>query len=142
MTDETAPQQPAQPQSVQQPHPSILNQTLGQLLQNNNHAQGMITQAMKISPQQLQEMLKATGNNQLMNMTIGDLFKNGIVQQATSGQAQQVSPEQFQQIIQMTGSGQPVQDVNGQPVQPILVTQQSATAPTQSFFQKLKGLFK
>jgi hypothetical protein len=136
MSDETA-QQSLHPQSVSQPHPSILNQTLGQLLENNTHAQGMITQAMKISPQQLQEMLKTTGNNQLMNMTIGDLFKNGIVQQAT-GQAQQVSPEQFQQIIQATGSSQPAQGMPAINAAPVGET----TAPKQSFLQKLKGLFR
>ena len=65
-----------------QPH--ILNKTLGEILQNNTHAQGMVMQAMRISPQQLQQLLGLTGNNQLMNMTIGDLFKKGVVQQATA----------------------------------------------------------
>lgn len=142
MAEETN-QQSVEPQSVTNPHLSILNQTLGQLLQNNTHAQGMITQAMRITPQQLQEMLKTTGNNQLMNMTIGDLFKNGIVQQATSsgvaGSAQvQVSPEQFQQIIQTAQQGQPVQGS-----QPLVMTPAiEGAAPKQSFFQKLKGLFQ
>ena len=86
------------PLDAAQIHPNILNQTLGQLLQNNQQAQGTVMQAMQISPQQLQQLLQMTGNNQLMNTTIGDLFKNGIMQQA-GGQAFQVSPQQFQQIV-------------------------------------------
>jgi hypothetical protein len=62
----------------------ILGKTLGEVLQNNVKAQGMVTSAMQISPAQFQELLKLAGNNQLMNMTIGDLFKNGVVQQAIS----------------------------------------------------------
>src|SRR5260370_21183814 len=83
---------------VNPPHPSILNQTLGQLLQNNQQAQGVVTQAMQISPQQLQQLLSMTGNNQLMNQTIGDLFKNGTMKQLAV-QAFQVNPQQFQQIL-------------------------------------------
>ena len=62
-------------QSVQQPANGILGKTLGEVLQNNVHAQGMVMKAMQITPQQFQEMLQKTGNNKFMNMTIGDLFK-------------------------------------------------------------------
>ena len=89
----------------------------------------MIMKAMQITPQQFQQMLQMTGNNQLMNQTIGDLFKNGTVQQATS--VQQLTPEQFQQLagsIQQHPSMQTFQVVN-QPQKP-------------SFFQKLQNFFK
>ncbi|MEK7570986.1 MAG: hypothetical protein AAB553_01815 [Patescibacteria group bacterium] len=92
-------------QSSQSQSSGILQQTLGELLKNNTHAQGMVMQAMRITPAQLQQMLSATSNNQLMQMPIGDLFKNGMVQQVVSqqsgnnGQVVQLSPEQAQQIL-------------------------------------------
>lgn len=132
-----------------QPHPSILNQTLGQLLQNNQQAQGVVMQAMQISPQQLQQLLGMTGNNQLMNQTIGDLFKNGTISQA-SGQVSQVSPQQFQQIlgvlnpqnpqVQIVGQeGQMGQAVGPQDKVPYTIP---ASASKSSLMQKLKSLFK
>jgi hypothetical protein len=134
MADEIKPQEnmlsgTGQPAAQVDPsglHPSILNQTLGQLLQQNNQAQGVVTQAMQISPQQLQQLLGLTGNNQLMNMTIGDLFKNGFVRQASA-----VSTQQMQQIVGNVTSQNPQQVL------------QAITLPQkQSFFQKLKNLFK
>jgi hypothetical protein len=111
-------------------HPTILNQTLGQLLQQNNQAQGVVMQAMQINPQQLQQLLSMTGNNQLMNTTIGDLFKNGFVQQA-QGQMGSVSPQQLQQIVGAVTSQNPQQIMQG-----------VALPQKQSFFQKLKNLFR
>jgi len=114
----------------------ILNQTLGDILRNNPQAQNMVMQALRISPEQLQQMLAVTGNDPRMNMSIGDLFKTGVVQQAqdlskgvtaagidmqgapaqgvpvigqvpiVSGQAVPVSKEQFQQILGMMQNGQ------------------------------------
>jgi hypothetical protein len=134
----------------------ILNKTLGEVLQNNSQAQGMIMQSMQITPEKFQELLKATGNNQIMNMTIGDLFKNGVVQQAVSqngnpdvnqaeqgvmvgsSQLQQISPEQFQQIVGVLQNGQPIQQGSGQIVQ----GQMSANAESKpSFFQRIKNFF-
>ncbi|GEM_PF-1890627 len=137
--------QSATPVNSETPHTGILNQTLGQLLQNNNQAQGMIMQAMQINPQQFQELLSATGNNQLMNQTIGDLFKNGVVGQAASGQEMQLTPEQFQHIANTITKGQPVQavpqttSVGPNDKVPYTIPQ----APEQkSFMQKIKNLFK
>lgn len=126
--------------------PQILNQTLGELLQNNNEAQGVVMKAMQISPQQLQQFLNMTGNNQLMNMTIRDLFKNGVIQQAT-GQAIQVSPEQFQQTLnslpqQNTQIRLPKgveQPLTPEDKVPYTLTQASGKP---SFLQKLKNLFR
>lgn len=108
--------------------PKILDQTLSDVLQNNNQAQGMVMKAMQITPQQFQDMLKQTGNNQLMNMKISDLFKNGVFQQAQAmnqgqvinGQVQQVSPEQFQQIMGTIQNGQMTQAI---PLQQIPIQQ-------------------
>jgi hypothetical protein len=136
--------------------PQILNKTLGDLLQNNNHAQGIVMQAMQISPQQLQQMLNLTGNNKLMNMTIGDLFKNGIVQQATAinpndsvvngtpiqitnGQSTQLSPQQLQQIMGIFKNGQVPKGASQEYMVPYTFP---TVAAKPSFFQKLKNLFK
>ena len=108
-------------------HPNILNQTLGELLQNNNQAQGIVMQAMQVTPQQMQQLVTMAGGNKLMNMSIGELFKNGFVQQAVAqqGQVQLQNPEQ--------GSGQ---------IQPqAILGQEMATPPKQSIFQKLKNVF-
>lgn len=126
-----------------EPRPQILNQTLGELLQNNNQAQGIVMQAMQIGPEQLRQLLNMTGNNQLMNMTIGDLFKNGIVHQ---GQVTQISPRQFQQIINTLPSQTP-QDPNIQTDQPVSQEDKvpytlPQTSGKQSFLQKLKNLFR
>src|SRR5438046_1135204 len=77
-----------------QVHPSILNMTLGELLNNNSTAQNMVMQSMGVNQQQFQQMLSSAGNNQMMNMTISDLFKNG-----TLSQAMQVNPAQIQQML-------------------------------------------
>lgn len=128
MADEVTPNQNTTPQA-QNPQQGFLNQTLGNILQNNNQAQGMVMKAMQISPQQFQQLLTATGNNQMMNTTIGDLFKNGVVHQAVQstngagpigqlqgGQAVQLSPEQMQQIMNTIQTVQPVQLANEQQV--------------------------
>lgn len=121
-----------QDQPVQPPeqHHGILHKTLGEVIQSNPHAQDMIMKAMKISPEQFQEMLTKTENNQLMNMTIGDLFKNGVVSQAT-GQKQPLSPEQVDALMKGEQASFPDQQV----VTPIPV-------PQQSLIQKLKGFFR
>lgn len=136
-------------QNPQLIHQNILNQTLGQLLQNNQQAQGTVMQAMQISPQQLQQFLSMTGSNQLMNMTIGDLFKNGTMTQAV-GQAMQVNPQQLQQLLSSL-SPQPVQgQIAAQPIQqnqmigsedkvPYVIP---ASAPKQSLLGKLMSFFK
>lgn len=116
-------------QSVQQSANGILGKTLGEVLQNNDHAQGMIMKAMQITPQQFQEMFQKTGSNQLMNMTIGDLFKNGVVQQAT-GQPQPLSPDQVDTLMQ----GEQVVVSN-----PEALTQ--TPVPKQSFIDKVKSFF-
>jgi len=147
--------------------PQILNQTLGELLRNNSQAQGVIMKQMHISPEQFQQLLKMTGNNQMMNMTIGDLFKNGMFQKAA--QMNQVSPEQMQQMMGMVKNGQPPaqslpedpsqqnlvglegmgQDMGSQPPKvtegQIIKSGQDgddeAQGKRKSFFEKLKGLF-
>jgi hypothetical protein len=101
-------------QTVQpQVHPNILNMTLGELLNHNATAQNMIMQSMGINQSQFQQFLNSAGNNQMLNMTVSDLFKNG-----TIAQAMQVKPEQLQQIPNIT------------------------LPPKQSFFQKLRNLFR
>lgn len=128
------------PQDASQIHPGILNQTLGELLQNNTHAQGMVMKAMQISPEQLQQMLAVTGNNQFMNMTIGELFKNGFMQQAATGQMVQLSPQQSQQIIQgVLNTQNPQQFLQGDTQQFVPVTY---PAPKPSLLEKLKNLFR
>ena len=118
----------------------ILGMTLGQLLQNNQHAQGMVMKAMQITPQQFQQMLQATGNNQLMNQSIGELFKNGVVQQAMSMHAVKLTPEQSQQIaqaIQQNPSAQPGQATPEDKV-PYVLPQNQKT----SLLQKIQSWFK
>jgi hypothetical protein len=121
------PDQSVQPQEV---HHGILHKTLGEVIQSNSHAQDMIMKAMKISPEQFQEMLQKSEGNQLMNMTIGDLFKNGVVSQAT-GQPQPLSSEQVDKLMQ----GEQVTVQN-----PEALTQ--TPAPQQSLIDKVKGFFK
>ncbi len=121
--------------------PQILNKTLGEILQNNNQAQGVVMQAMQIGPHQLQELLKMTGNNKLMNMTIGELFKNGVVQKAT-GQSAQVFPQQFQQIVGALQNGQPTPPST---VEQVIQVEQNASQDSSgrlSFLQKIKNLFR
>lgn len=118
--------------------PKILDQTLGEVLQNNPQAQGIVMNAMNITPQQLQEMLGSTGNNPYMNMKISDMFKNGVFQQAmqmnpgmgqgmpmgqgipmmATGQAVQITKEQYQQLMQAMQNGQPI-PLNQLPIQQI-----------------------
>jgi hypothetical protein len=128
---------------------SILNQTLGEILHNNNEAQAKIMQGMGVNQQQFQQLLGQTENNPLMNMTVGELFKSGFIQKAMTqsaaakkvvsgqqGQAVQMTPEQLQQMMS-TQNMQVVQNgEQGQPVQIVVQPQK------QSFFQKLKGLFR
>lgn len=177
----------------------ILDQTLGEVLQNNIQAQQMIMNAMHITPQQFQEMLNSTASNAasagIMDMKIGDLFKNGVFQQATAmnqgmpmmatGQAFQITKEQYDQLNQSMQNGQPVplsqlpmqnmpmqqmpnmqnmgqqipvQQVIVQPMQgqqipngqaagqiPVMIPVNQTNAQpanNQSFFQKLKNIFK
>lgn len=148
-------------------HKSILNQKLGDILKNNPHLQDRIVKSMNITPEQFQQLLAQTGGNQYMNMTISELFKSGFIQQSMQqsmqgifkgrpgqlgqGQAVQMSPEQLQQMLGQSGqvvqmSPEQVQQlmnnqnvqVAGQPMQ-VIVQQQPQK---QSFFQKLKGLFR
>jgi hypothetical protein len=144
-----------QPVPTNPEHHGILDKTFGEIIQNNQQAQGIIMKAMNISPQKLQEMLQATGDNQMMNMTIRDMFKSGIMQQAASGkvppqmmqgQAVQVTPEQMQQIMNTVPNGQMTpeqfQQITGQSVQQGQMAQGVQIQPQkQSFLQKLKGLF-
>ncbi len=135
------------------PHKGILSKTLGEILQENKEAQGVVMHGMQINPQQLQEMLQAAGDNQMMHMTIGDLFKNGVMQQAMI-QSKQVSPKQMQQILGMVNgeqaSGQPVQQNQSEQIfqEAQVVPKEEKVHYTlpkqpqkQSFFQKLKKFF-
>lgn len=130
-------------------HHGFLDKTFGEVIQNNPQAQDIIKNAMHIDQQKLQEMLHATGSNELMNMSIRDMFTNGIMQQAASSQTIQVTPEQIQQLNEAMQNNQgQVSSEQLQEITGINVTQgQSALsveAPVQnppSFFQKLKGLF-
>lgn len=129
----------------------ILNQTLGDLLQNNTEAQGIVLHGMQLNPQQLQQLLQSAGDNNLMHMTIGDLFKNGVMQQAMM-QSKQVSPDQMQQILGMVNGAPPAvqQNQEGQVVQEAQVIPEEEkvhyTLPVenknQSLFQKVKNFFK
>lgn len=127
--------------------PNIINKTLGEVLQNNTQAQGMVMQAMKINPEQLQQLLKLTGNNQLMNMTIADLFKNGIVQKATSanptlvpsGPDTQINPQQFQQIMSAMQDSQTIQNL---PQADSVPNSHPSIQPKQSILQKIAKFFK
>jgi hypothetical protein len=121
------PDQSVQPQPE---HHGILHKTLGEVIKSNPHAQDMIMKAMKISPEQMQEMVQKTENNQLMNMTIGDLFKNGIVSQAT-GQPQPLSSEQVDALMKGEQTSIPNQEIINQ-----------TPAPQQSLMQKVKSFFK
>lgn len=118
-----------------QPATGILHKTLGEIVRNNPQAQQMIMQSMQITPQQFQELLQQTGNNQLMNMTISDLFKNGIMQQ--SMQMQHVSPEQMQQML---GMQVPIEEAEIIPAEE-KVSYSLPKQPKQSFFQKIKQFF-
>lgn len=157
MTDQTNPAPPV-PQDL--PHKGILDKTLGEIIQNNQQAQGMIMKAMHISPEKLQEMLKATGSHEMMNMTIRDMFSNGIIQQAATGkvpvqtsqgQTVQVTPEQMQQLMQAAPNGEPItpeqfQQITGQAMPLGQMQAEVSTASGQpqneSFLHKLKkGLF-
>jgi hypothetical protein len=101
--DTTQQQVPAQaiPLQVNQ-QKNILDQTLGDILQNNPQAQQMIMNSMGISQEKFQGMLASAQQNNLMHMKISDLFKNGIVQQAQGvvmqGQPAQLNLQQMQQI--------------------------------------------
>jgi hypothetical protein len=124
------------PLNVDTQQQGILDQTLGEVLKSNPQAQGMVMQAMHLSPDKFQQLLTMTNNNALMNTKIRDLFSNGVVQQALAQQGQnaqqlqvdpsqiQISPEQAAQIQAQGGENVIVQ-----------------TAPQQqsSFMQKLKG---
>ena len=146
LPQENVPQVPQVPQP-QPEQKGILGMTLGQLLQNNTHAQDMIMKTMQINPQQFQQMLQSTGNNQLMNQSIGDLFKNGIVQQAMTMHAVKLTPEQSQQIaqaMQQTGQQQGVPQGQMAPVStedkvPYVFPQEPQKP---SLMQKVLGWFK
>ena len=126
-----ADEQPISEPNVQ-PKTPILKQTLGEILQNNAQAQGMIMQSMRITPEQFQQLLQHAGNNQMMHMTIGDLFKSGIMQQAIQMKpGQKLTSEQMQSIQKLTGQPSP-EIISAQPIQ----------EQKLSFMQKLKNLFK
>lgn len=148
------------PPTPNTPHVSILDQTLGDILQNNPQAQQMITTSMGISHEKFQEMLTSAQQNNMMHMKIGDLFKSGIVQQAvqqnpsaSSGQVTlpngeqgsmfvsgpmqvvqsqqvQVTPEQLQQL--QNGALQPQQ----------LLQQAQPELKKSSLFDRIKNLFR
>lgn len=133
MIDEPIPHHTITQASTQQSN-GILDQTLGDVLQNNPRAQQMIMQSMGISQEKFQEMLGSAKQNNMMDMKIGDLFNNGIVQQAVmqqndSGQQMQVTPEQLQQLQNGTLSPEELLQVQQVP-QKI------------SFFDKVKSWFK
>lgn len=115
----------AAPLSVN-PQKNILDQTLGDLLQNNLQAQQMITKSMGISQENFQQMVNSAQQNNMMHMKIGDLFKNGIVQQ----QQVQLTPQQMQQLQNGTLSPQQLLQ-QAQPVQ-----------QKTSFIDKVKSWFK
>ncbi len=128
---QTAPVDTAQgiPLKAESDHHGILDQTLGEVLQHNPQAQGMIMKTMHITPEKFQEMLQTAEKNELMHMKIGDLFKQGIVQKAVSqpgNQQTQVSPEQLQQVTNIVNTS----EVGVQ------------TPQKSSFLQRLKSLFK
>ena len=75
------------------PQKNILEQTLGDILQNNPQAQQMIIQSMGISQENFAQMLSSAQQNNMMQMKIGDLFKNGVVQQAVMQQNGQPLPQ-------------------------------------------------
>lgn len=152
MADATTPQQPvtvpvqAVPLSIN-PGQNLLDQTLGDLLQNNPQAQHMITQSMGITQENFQQMLASAQQNNLMHMKISDLFKNGIVQQAqgvvVQGQPMQVNPQQMQQIMQgMNGQEvqiqQPGQQQNAQDPNKLQYTLPNNSKKT--WWKKLLGL--
>lgn len=140
------------------PKVGILDKSLGELLKNNNQAQGMIMQAMQITPAQFAELVKMTGNNEIMNMSIGDLFKKGVVQQAQTTQGQgfkQIDPSQIQAVVNMmqsaqnkagnngnavVDSGQQIIEGNAVPVENVN-NASLGSGKNLSFWQKLKSLF-
>lgn len=110
---------PAQ-QNAQPAKQGILNQTLGQILQNNPQARNMVKTSMRINDEQLEQMINQANGNPFMNMPVSELFKSGFVQQATamnpSRSSVAVSPVEPAQ--NMTGNGQavnPAQMISGQP---------------------------
>ncbi len=143
MADQTTDSNHTLPLQMAQQHQGILDQTLGEVLKSNPQAQGMVMQAMHISPEKFQQLLGMAGNNNLMNTKIRDLFSSGVVQQALSQQGQntqtvqidpnqlQLTPEQAAQIQAQGGDNVSVQVV--QPTQP--------AAQSSSFVQKVKNLF-
>jgi len=160
MTDEKSVQQPGSIPVAAIPISSkgnILDQTLGEILQNNPQAQQMITNSMGISQENFQKMVGSAKQNNLMQMKISDLFKNGIVQQAVQqypvGQVTQQDTNKMSMVV----SG-PMQFVGKQQVQltPVQMNQlqnsslntqkiiQQAAPTTQkaSFIDKIRNWFK
>lgn len=76
----------------------MLDQTLGQVLQNNPQAQQTIIQAMGITAEQFEQMRGQAQGSQMMDMTIRELIENGTVQQAVAGESEATQP----QILQST----------------------------------------
>lgn len=142
MTDQSVPTNSEEipvPTPQQTPHHGILEQTLGEILESNPHAQNMIKKSMGISDEKFQEMLTSAQQNNLMHMTVRDLFSNGIVQQAVNQQQQftkqqqvQVTPEQMQQLQEGKLSVEDVQSLS----------QQTTPQQSSSFLDKVKEFFK
>ena len=75
----------------------MLDQTLGDVIQNNPQAQQLIIQSMGITPEKFEEMRGMAQGSQMMQMTIRELIENGAVQQSTTGQASVAQP-----VLQIT----------------------------------------
>jgi hypothetical protein len=136
------------------PKQNILEQSLGDILQNNPQAQKMIMQSMGISQEKFQQMLTSVQQNNMMHMKIGDLFKSGIVNQAVqqnsgkqpqNGEALIMSsgPMQFVQKQQMQVTPEQLQQMQNGTLSPLQLVQQSTdTGQKTSFIDKLKSWFK
>lgn len=134
----------ANPVSVN-PKQNILDQSLGDILQNNSQAQQMIMQSMGLSQEKFQQMLTSIQQNNMMHMKISDLFKSGIVNQAVKqypGQVQQ-GPLQFVQKQQIQLTPQQMQQLQNGTLSPQqLVEQTQSSGQKTSFIDKLKNWFK
>jgi hypothetical protein len=126
----------ALPLNVSAQQQGILDQTLGEVLKSNPQAQGMVMQAMHLSPEKFQQLLTMTNNNAMMNTKIRDLFSSGVVQQAMAQQGQnaqqlQVDPSQIQITPEQAAQ------IQAQGGENVIV--QPAPQQQTSFVQKLKG---
>lgn len=127
------------------PHPGILNTTLGNLIQNNDQARALIMKSMQITPEDLNRLVSTSENNQMMNMTIGDLFKNGLFQkaqivnqdQATNTQNLQLTPDHLRQISEVIQN-----NTIPQPELPMSPVDAEVSKPKVPLVSKILNFFK